>query len=76
MKRWLITAAAAPDLDALAERLAALGATMDRAAPPIPLDEGEMVVEAEGPDDLPQLASAEPSVYRVSPNSEMTPYAD
>ena len=71
MKRWLITMGADEDLERLREDAAAEGATIGD-APPVPLDEGEQVVECEGPDDLPAKLESHPSVRKVSPDSEIT----
>jgi hypothetical protein len=68
LKRWLITTGADEDLDSLRETVAEQGGKLAD-SPPTPLDRGEQVVEAEGPDDLPEKLESDPAVRKVSPDS-------
>jgi hypothetical protein len=72
--RWLITVPAEFDLDALAAAVSAAdGALGDEE--PIPLGDDELVVYAEGPEDLPRsLHDSTSEVLKVSPNSDPEPY--
>jgi hypothetical protein len=70
VKRWLITVSRDEDLDRLREEVAAHGGAVDD-TPPIPMDEDDQVLEAEGPDDLPQKLERHPAVRKVSPDSDI-----
>ena len=70
MKRWLITTRENEDLDVLGAAVAETGGRLTGASP-VPLDRGEQVVEAEGPDDLPQTLESHPAVRKVSPDSPL-----
>jgi hypothetical protein len=70
LKRWLITTGADEDLDSLRETVAEQGGVLAE-SPPIPLDPGEQVVEAEGPDDLPEKLESHPAIRKVSPDSSI-----
>ncbi len=73
MRRWLITTAFDEDLSELRRSVEAEGGAVSD-EPPIPLDRGEQVVEAEGPDDLPEKLRSHPAVRKVSPDSEIELY--
>jgi hypothetical protein len=70
LKRWLITTGADENLDSLRETVAQQGGVLGD-SPPIPLDRGEQVVEAEGPEDLPEKLESHPGVRKVSPDSQI-----
>jgi hypothetical protein len=74
MRRWLITIALSCDLDELRGEIAAHGGTVGDDAP-IPLGVDEQVVEADGPDDLPDLLREHPAVTKVSPDTPKHPYS-
>ncbi len=69
---WLITTKADADLEALKARCAEWGCELTGS--PIPLGDGEQVIEVSGPADLPEKAQDEALVLKVSPNSPMTLY--
>lgn len=72
--RWLITTPVDADLDDLRAELSALDGRLSD-EPPIPLDDDEHVIGAEGPRDLPsKLASTDVPVTKVSPDSEFELY--
>ena len=72
--RWLLTLPAAIDLAELHRALAAHGVTIDSGSR-IPLDEGEHVVEAEGPTELPaMLERAGLGAVKASPSSDLELY--
>ncbi len=73
MKRWLITTSQDGDLDQLRKDVADYGGTVAD-EPAIPLDRGEQVVEAEGPDDLPERLHGQRDVRKVSPDSDIDLY--
>jgi hypothetical protein len=73
VKRWLITTSKDSDLAALCHAIEQHGGTVGEEAP-IPLDLGEQVVEAEGPDDLPERLREHPAVRKISPDSPKYPY--
>ena len=73
MKRWLITTSDNSDLAVLRRAIERHGGTVGEEAP-IPLDPGERVVEAEGPDDLPERLGDHPAVRKISPDSPKYPY--
>jgi hypothetical protein len=75
LKRWLITTEADEDLEWLRATVAEKGGLLAD-NPPIPLDHGEQVVEAEGPDDLPQKLESHPAVRKVSPDSAIDFFGD
>ena len=68
--RWLITTAVEDDLTDLRRRVADVGgAVVDQI--PIPLDSGEQVVSAEGPDDLPDRLRGLSAVRSMHPDSDL-----
>jgi hypothetical protein len=67
---WLITTAAGENLERLRRIVASHGATLAD-IPPTPLEEGEQVLEVEGPDDLPERLQTDPAIHKVSPNSQL-----
>jgi hypothetical protein len=72
--KWLLTVPAAIDLGELREALAARGVTVDTGSR-IPLDEGEHVLEAEGPPELPaMLEHAGLDAVKASPSSDLELY--
>ena len=71
--KWLLTTAADVDLDALREEVEAAGAKLEE-RDPVPLDEQEQVVYAEGPDDLHERLSKASLPLRVNPSSPMELY--
>jgi hypothetical protein len=72
--KWLLTVPAGTDLGELCRALAEHGVTVD-SAPPIPLDAGERVVEAEGPHDLPALLEGLGlQAIKASPSSDLELY--
>lgn len=73
VKRWLITTPQDGDLDELRKNVAEQGGTVAD-EPPIPLDRGEQVVEAEGPEDLPERLRGHRDVCKVSPDSDIDLY--
>jgi hypothetical protein len=73
VKRWLITTPVATDLDEVRREIVAQGGTVAD-DPPIPLDAGEQVVEAEGPDDLAARLRGHPAITSVSPDTPKHPY--
>lgn len=71
--RWLLTVPVTVDRQALAEEVTLAGGSLSDDCP-IPLDEGDMVLFAEGPSDFPSRLGTAGLVNRVSPESEQTPY--
>jgi hypothetical protein len=72
--KWLLTVPAGTDLGELRRALAGHGVTLGT-APPIPLDAGEHVVEAEGPRDLSALLEGLGlQAIKASPSSELELY--
>lgn len=72
---WLITLKKELDLDQIDSLLAQWGCERSE-TPPVPLGDGEQVIEVSGPRDLPQKVTSEKRVLKVSPNSPLTLYAD
>ena len=69
--KWLLTVAAGVDLEDLGRRLAAHGVTVDVGSC-VPLDEGEQVVEADGPEAIEAaLERAGVEVVKASPSSDL-----
>jgi hypothetical protein len=72
--KWLLTVPAGVDLDELRRALAGHGVTVAEDAP-IPLDDEDHVVEAEGPPELPALLEhAGLRTVKASPSSELELY--
>lgn len=71
----MITTSQDGDLDQLRKNVADQGGTVAD-EPPVPLDRGEQVVEAEGPDDLPERLRGHREVRKVSPNSDIDLYGE
>ena len=67
--KWLLTVPAGIDLGELAARLSAVGATLLDVGP-VPLGDGEMVVQAEGPADLGARVAGLGIPVKVHPSSE------
>lgn len=74
MKRWLITTGQSSHLEAVRRAVVASGGTVED-GPAIPVGSHEHVIEAEGPDDLPDLLREDPEVLKVSPDSPKHPYS-
>jgi hypothetical protein len=72
--RWLLTIGIDVDLEELTAELARLGSTVDPASP-VPLDDEDVVVRAEGPEDLPKmLTQAGLGTVRAYPDSDLELY--
>ena len=72
--KWLLTVPANLDLEELSRRLAAHGVIVDVRSC-IPLDDGEQVVEAEGPEEIgATLERAGADVVKASPSSDLELY--
>ena len=72
--KWLLTVPAEVDLAELRRALDAHGVKVD-AGSRIPLDEGEQVVEADGPPELPAvLERAGLGTVKASPSSDLELY--
>lgn len=72
--RWLVTLAAGADLRRAADELKKMGYQTIEGRKPIVMDEGDVVLQIEGPASLPKDAKRVDGVVKVSPSSEMTPY--
>ncbi len=72
--KWLLTVREGTNRSRLREVLAPSGATVAEDAPMIPMDDGDVVIEVEGPADLPLKIKDAPEVKDVHPSSEMTLY--
>jgi hypothetical protein len=68
--KWLLTTPTGVDLERLREDLAAAGGTLED-QDPVPLEPGEQVVHADGPDDLPERLRESGTLLAVYPSSEM-----
>lgn len=66
---WLLTVPTGADLGDLATRLSTVGGTL-LDSDPVPIGDDEMVVEAEGPPDLPTRAATLGLPIKVNPSSE------
>jgi hypothetical protein len=71
--KWLLTIPADADLDALQHELEAAGATLE-SEEPVPLDDQDQVLYAEGPEDLSERLSEADMPLHVYPNSELELY--
>jgi hypothetical protein len=71
--KWLLTVPADADLDVLQQELEAVGATLE-SAEPIPLDNQDQALPAEGPEDLSERLSKTDMPVQVYPNSELELY--
>nr|ASV46956.1 selenophosphate-dependent tRNA 2-selenouridine synthase [uncultured bacterium] len=71
---WLITAGGECSFEALEALVAGAGGALDPSRPAVPMGEGEVVVAATGPRDLPARLRGAPGVRGVHPNSELTLY--
>jgi hypothetical protein len=72
--RWLLTVPVGVDTDRLAAVVTSAGGSL-RDDPPIPLDDDELVIFADGPRDLPsRLAEHDVPVHKVSPDSDFELY--
>lgn len=69
--QWLVTLRGNLESAQIDELLGRAGGERG-AAPPIPLDDSQQVVEVMGPRDLPQKLQMEKDVFKVSPNSTLT----
>ena len=70
--KWLLTVSVDVDKFTVSGRLAEHGAVVEY--DPIPLGDGEQVLEVDGPDDLPRRLDSQAWVKRVNTNSEQTLY--
>jgi hypothetical protein len=71
--RWLLTIGKDADLSALRRDVAERGGSINPDLA-IPLDLNEQLVEADGPEDLPQRLQDHPAIRKVSPESQKFPY--
>jgi hypothetical protein len=71
--KWLLTLSAETDDSRIRQILCSAGSTLDANASRIPID-GDVVVEVEGPEDLPSKLRSIPEIKAVHPSSEMTLY--
>jgi hypothetical protein len=71
--RWLLTTPTDVDLDALRRELEVAGATLERRRP-VPLDQQEQVLYAEGPEDLREQLSKSGMRVRVHRSSPQELY--
>lgn len=71
--KWLLTTPADVDLQSLRQEVEAAGATLEN-RDPVPLDQEEQVVYAEGPDDLRERLSKSSMSVRVHRSSPMELY--
>ena len=74
--RWLVTIVAGGDLEALRVEVEAVGGRLEEAGavPLEPAEPGgapELVVPADGPDDLPDRLRDSPTARQVYPDSEL-----
>jgi hypothetical protein len=67
--KWLLTVPAGTDLGHLAARLSTVGATL-LDADPVPQGDDELVVQAEGPHDLPTRVAGLGLPIEAYPSSE------
>ena len=72
--KWLITVQKSADLDKLAKAIRDCGGEPDPDNLPVPLGDSELVVQASGPAELPNMLKADAAVIDVYPNSEMQLY--
>jgi hypothetical protein len=72
--KWLITIKEHTSKSRLRELLRPSGSTLVEDVPMVPMEDGDVVVEVEGPADLPQRIKAAPEVKAVHPSSEMVLY--
>jgi hypothetical protein len=71
--KWLLTTPAEIDTASLRQEVEAAGGKLEE-RDPIPLDKGEQVVYAEGPDDLGKRLDKTELPIRVNPSSPMELY--
>jgi hypothetical protein len=71
--KWLLTTRADADLDSLRQEVEAAGAKLED-RDPVPLDQEEQVLYAEGPDDLHERLAKTNVPVRVHPSSPMELY--
>jgi hypothetical protein len=71
--KWLLTTPVDVDLELLRQEVEAAGAKLER-RDPVPLDEGEQVLYADGPDDLHERMSKTSVPVRVNRSSPMQLY--
>jgi hypothetical protein len=72
--KWLVTVPAGINIKRVRAKLLALGCSADEYQEPIPLDNSELVIEVEGPRDLPKRTAGEHDIVKVSPSSDLTLY--
>lgn len=70
-QQWLLTVKSDVEWEKLESELKEIGG--QRTGPEaVPLDENEMVVAVEGPDDLPEKLQGNENVLSIATNSELT----
>jgi hypothetical protein len=72
--RWLITVRKSTDLARLTRVIRACGGEPLQDAPPVPLGDAEIVLQASGSAELPEALKADADVIDVYPDSEMELY--
>jgi hypothetical protein len=71
--KWLLTTPDDVDLDAVRRGVAEAGGELE-SRPAVPLEGGEQVLFAAGPEDFPRRLEATGLPVEVSPNSELELY--
>ena len=71
--KWLLTVSRDVSLDTVRREVESVGAKLEEGAP-VPLEPGEQVLYADGPDDLHQRLASTPTPIKASPNSELGLY--
>jgi hypothetical protein len=72
--KWLVTFAKNTDIEVLQKHLQQWKCDLLKDSSPISLDDLEEVIEVEGPQDLPKLASSSHLNIKVYPNSKVEPF--
>lgn len=72
--KWLVTFPKNTDIETLKKHLQQWKCDLIKDISSIPLEDLEEVIEVEGPQDLPKLASSSHLNIKVYPNSKIEPF--
>lgn len=72
--RWLITVLKSTDLSKLERIIRECGGELNKENPPVPLGNSELVIQVNGPVELPDQISAADDIIDIYPGSDMELY--
>ena len=72
--RWLITVLTSADLSKVEKTICKCGGELNKENPPVPIGDSELVIQVNGPVELPDQISADVDIIAIYPDSDMELY--